>query len=494
MRVRATQAPLFILQAICITLMLLALFSLRGLHAADLPLAAGSPMVGVTFDDRPLMLPVQRNFQMAMLTSSSELGRSCGRMEAYGWRMAQNEQARVNQIFNNTVDRLRLTGYTIEPQNLTSVSRDITLFTADRPDKHFLFMWSAGEIGLAMVLCETSKPMYPPRTASMHQSVLPQPLTSQADSAVVAAQLAAPEAPRQTAMLSTNKSFTPVGVWAGFYTCSQGVTGGTLEINRLNGENFEGTFKFYPTGRNPNVPAGSYSVYGQYDPESHRILINPGTWLQRPKDYYNTVMVGSFDSASNSFSAYFQGITGCTSFEAKYVGGSSVTAGSKMKVGKLGKDSAKAKTKKKHKVVKPKPKPQTAVSAKASAPAKAQDTVAPTVAAPASTTAAPTPVVPAVAAPPPSPAVVEAPKPDVVPAAPTTSIAPASATVPALALPTAESTKPSAAMPLLPPVSATPTGTSTDSKKPDDGIVLPAPSAPTTTPAISTGTTGKSGS
>ena len=127
-------------------------------HAADLPLANGSPLVGITFDDKPLLLPVQRNFQMAMLTASSELGRSCGRMEAYGWRMSQQEQGRVNGIFNGTVERLRSLGYTIASEAPASVSHDITLFSADKADKHYLFMWSAGEIGLVMTLCESTAP------------------------------------------------------------------------------------------------------------------------------------------------------------------------------------------------------------------------------------------------------------------------------------------------------------------------------------------------
>jgi len=128
-------------------------------RAADLPLAAGSPLVGFAFDDRPLLLPVQRNFQMAMLTASSQIGRSCGQMESYGWRMSQTEQRRVNLIFSNTVERLRTLGYSVEAQAPSSISKDITLFTADKASKHFLFMWSAGEIGLVMVLCESSPPL-----------------------------------------------------------------------------------------------------------------------------------------------------------------------------------------------------------------------------------------------------------------------------------------------------------------------------------------------
>ena len=276
-------------------------------RANDLPLAAGSPLAGITFDDRPLMLPVQRNFQMAMLTAGSELGRSCGRMESYGWRMGQSEQQRVNSIFNSTVDRLRGSGYSVEARASNSVSSDITLFTADRPDRHFIFMWSAGELGLVMVLCESSPPMNSATTAMAAPTTYPQD--------VVKSKIETPALSKAAAAAVAN--FSPVGSWVGSYTCAQGYTGATLDITSLKGENFTGTFRFYPTPKNSYVPRGSYTVNGQYDRESQRILINPGKWIEHPKNYYDTVMVGGFDPAAHSFSAYFQGITGCTSFEAK---------------------------------------------------------------------------------------------------------------------------------------------------------------------------------
>ena len=283
--------------------------------AADLPLAAASPLTGVAFDDRPLLLPVQRNFQMAMLTAGSELGRSCGKMEAYGWRMSQTEQARVNQVFNNTVDRLRLLGFAIAPQILSSVSKDITLFTADRADKHFMFLWSAGELGLVLNLCETSAPVASARrTASLSPSVqvFPVPMDD-----VVHTRL---DAPGKAGSKIASGEFSPLGIWDGGYTCSQGYTGGTLQIDHLHGGDFDGVFKFYATDKNPSIPEGSYAVYGQYDKESKRILINPGNWIKRPRNFYNTVIVGSFDSTKDAFSAYFQGVSGCTSFEAHRVG------------------------------------------------------------------------------------------------------------------------------------------------------------------------------
>jgi len=282
--------------------------------ASDLPLAAGSPLMGFAFDDRPLLLPVQRNFQMAMLTASSELGRSCGRMEAYGWRMSASEQQRVNQIFNNTVERLRGLGYSIEALAPPSLSRDITLFSADRPDKHFLLMWSAGEIGLVMTLCQTTAPIaatYKPRAAAW-------PTIQTFPQDIVKSTIAPPA--RVPAHVASGK-FTPVGNWVGSYTCPQGYTGATLHIAGMHNNNFTGDFHFYPTSKNRYVAAGRFMIYGQYDPGSQRILINPGKWIQHPKGVYTTVMVGGFDPIARTFSAYFQGVTGCTSFEAKYSSG-----------------------------------------------------------------------------------------------------------------------------------------------------------------------------
>ncbi len=278
-------------------------------QAADLPLAAGSPTAGIAFDDRPLLLPVQRNFQMAMLTASSELGRSCGHMEAYGWRMEHNEQARVNQIFNNTVDRMRAQGFAVEAKAPTSVSHDITMFTADRPDKNLVFMWSAGEIGLVMVLCETSPPLtgrageIRQQAAALPPQVFPEPMARGSESL--------PPKP-------DHRDFSPVGDWVGSYTCLQGTTGATLRISKVHGAAFEGQFRFYPTPKNPYVPAGRYAVSGEYDRENSRILINPGKWLQRPANYTNTIIIGSFNPVNRTFSGYFQGIMGCTSFEARY--------------------------------------------------------------------------------------------------------------------------------------------------------------------------------
>lgn len=288
-------------------------------QANELPLISRSAMTGIAFEDRPLALPLQINFRMAMLSASAELGRSCGKMEAYGWRMASSEQGRVDQIFNATVEHMRHQGYFIQSEAPAAVSRDITIFTADRLNQHYIFMWSAGEVGLVMVICESSPPLTGRAVMAAGKSRAEKTLAAQD---VI-------QIPPTGRSKPIKGAFTPVGVWKGEYTClPQGYTGATLQISRMKGDEFEGDFHFYPTPKNPEIPEGRYEVYGQYDQKSHRILINPGKWLRQPKDYANSVMVGGFDAAARTISAYFQGVNGCTSFEAKYMSAPAVYKGS----------------------------------------------------------------------------------------------------------------------------------------------------------------------
>ncbi len=321
-------------------------------QAADLPTATSSPIAGIVFDDPPLVLPPQRNFQMAMLIASSELGRSCGKMEVYGWRLAGDEQPRVDRIFNNAVDRLRAQGYAVESKTASGVSRDVTLFSADREGKHMIFLWSAGEIGLVMVLCETSAPLSPV-SENVLKSVDPSLPASAPPTALVpsSASGATDRALPLQAMRGDRKvfeNFSPVGAWSGTYACGQGTTGGTLAIERMKGDRFEGFFSFYPTPKNPYVPDGKYLVSGEYDADTMRILVNPGKWIKRPKDFYNTIMIGSFDPVAGTFSGYFQGIAGCTSFEAQLNKDSiKAPAAPKKEAGKVAPKKAKKKAAKK---------------------------------------------------------------------------------------------------------------------------------------------------
>ncbi len=62
--------------------------------------------------------------------------------------------------------------------------------------------------------------------------------------------------------------------------------GGTLQITRYERRDFEGDFPLLSDReRTPTLPAGRYTIYGEYDRESQRILINPGKWLERTQRF-----------------------------------------------------------------------------------------------------------------------------------------------------------------------------------------------------------------
>lgn len=121
---------------------------------AELPTANTLVLAGIAFDDKPLQLPVTDNFQTALNAVAGDLGKHCTKSEAYGWRLLQTEQERVNTIFSAAAEKLQTQGYSLTPQNLPSTSREITVFTARKGEQDVLMVWSAGELGLVLLACE----------------------------------------------------------------------------------------------------------------------------------------------------------------------------------------------------------------------------------------------------------------------------------------------------------------------------------------------------
>jgi len=73
------------------------------------------------------------------------------------------------------------------------------------------------------------------------------------------------------------------GIWSGTYTCSQGLTGLTLELSYAGGEQLTGVFNFYEVPSNPGVPTGSYKMTGSV---SSGVLTLHGTeWIEQPSGY-----------------------------------------------------------------------------------------------------------------------------------------------------------------------------------------------------------------
>lgn len=277
--------------------------------AMTLPESTESALAGLAFDDRPIVLPMSKNFQVAMSATAQELGGYCSSIESFGWRLKPTEQERVNQIFSTTAARLKGLNYLVRPRSPKSVTEDITVFSATRRDKDLLFMWSAGDAGLVLLICDVKQGAAPAAPQTQEASSIPPPALS-------AASVPMADIPEPSPVpVDEFPKFSPVGEWVGGYTCAQGYTGGTLSITRVNNESVEGTFRFYPTAQNPLVDTGKYYVSGQYDRATKRMLLTPGAWIQHPKDYYDTIMIARFFPDREAVSAVFQGVTGCTSFE-----------------------------------------------------------------------------------------------------------------------------------------------------------------------------------
>ncbi len=267
-------------------------------QAGSLAKADQSPLAEIAFADRPFVLPMDRNFQLALSAAGTGLGRRCGAMEAYEWPIAMTEQTRARDLFAGIVNQLRGQGFTVNERPVGPDAPDVILLTADRADKNLIALWSGGnDMGLILTLCEA-------------KTLLPTRLTTDQ----------VPEGMSTFRAASKIRGSAPiVGVWNGTYTCAQGPVGGTLSVTSVKDDALEGVFRFYPLPKNPHgTSAGSFHVHGTYNPKTQRTLLDPEDWIARPKGYDATVMLGRFDPATRGFSAYFMGLEGCTSFEAAY--------------------------------------------------------------------------------------------------------------------------------------------------------------------------------
>ncbi|NDE90344.1 MAG: hypothetical protein EB059_04290 [Alphaproteobacteria bacterium] len=113
-----------------------------------------SELSGVTFDDQPLQMNASEAFRRSLDTVSFELGRPCKNQEYFGWPLQQGEQGRVDRIFESVNEKFKLRGYGLNPRKPRSVGSDVSAFTADRPDKKILGIWSAGDVGLLLLICD----------------------------------------------------------------------------------------------------------------------------------------------------------------------------------------------------------------------------------------------------------------------------------------------------------------------------------------------------
>ncbi len=84
------------------------------------------------------------------------------------------------------------------------------------------------------------------------------------------------------------------GTWTGTYTCSQGVTGVTLQIVASSSQNVGALLQFAV----PNAPSGSYFMRGAFNPATNGIVMNFTKWKNQPAGYAPANITGTVNFAS----------------------------------------------------------------------------------------------------------------------------------------------------------------------------------------------------
>jgi hypothetical protein len=114
------------------------------------------------------------------------------------------------------------------------------------------------------------------------------------------------------------------GAWQGTYTCSQGLTGLTLQLNYAGGEKLEGTFDFYEVPENPGVPTGSAKVVGAV--AAGVLTVRSTEWIKQPSGYVlvglkTTLPVEANGSVARQLHGEVTENSGCTTFDLSATAG-----------------------------------------------------------------------------------------------------------------------------------------------------------------------------
>lgn len=101
------------------------------------------------------------------------------------------------------------------------------------------------------------------------------------------------------------------GVWAGTYTCGQGLTAVTLTIEP-DGAQWSGLFSFGPDKANKEVPEGLYEL--AITDDGGKIGFIGGDWINQPVGYVTVDLHGRMSEDLKTISGRVD-FEGCDSFE-----------------------------------------------------------------------------------------------------------------------------------------------------------------------------------
>jgi len=92
------------------------------------------------------------------------------------------------------------------------------------------------------------------------------------------------------------------GQWSGEYTCSQGLTGMTVELRPQRGDVVDATVIFFEHPRNPGVASGCYGARGVIDRATGRLELRPTRWIVKPGEGWSMTTLDGRLSADGGYS------------------------------------------------------------------------------------------------------------------------------------------------------------------------------------------------
>ncbi len=127
-----------------------------------------------------------------------------------------------------------------------------------------------------------------------------------------------------TAALAKPASGASSATYSGEYTCTQGLTGMTLQLRPVGArtgapQQVEALIVYYEHPANPGVASGCFLSRGTFDPRTGDVSLDPDRWVYRPSpDWEMTRMAGRVEERSFSGRIMaLSGPSGCTTFSLK---------------------------------------------------------------------------------------------------------------------------------------------------------------------------------
>ncbi|MGI9436271.1 MAG: hypothetical protein ACR2Q4_15850, partial [Geminicoccaceae bacterium] len=107
-----------------------------------------------------------------------------------------------------------------------------------------------------------------------------------------------------------------LGAWQGEFHCQWDTIGFTLNIAESESREVEAVdavFSFFSRPDGPAIPAGSFEMSGDYDPEDGTIVLKSKAWIKRPLGIQRHNLSGRAEIGGTAISGRIES-PGCTEF------------------------------------------------------------------------------------------------------------------------------------------------------------------------------------